>query len=70
MIKQMVKLEHKIGDRVYNLFCDSDSPTIEIKEALSKFVAVVVNVEEKAKEAAQEENKKNEEEVITPTEVI
>jgi len=70
MIKQMVKLEHKIGDRAYYLFCDSDSPTIEIKEALSKFTAVVVNVEEKAKETAQQENKKDEDEVITPTEVM
>ena len=53
MISSLVKFEHKIGDKVYHLFCDHDSPIVEIKDALSQFMGHCVNVENQIK--AQQE---------------
>lgn len=50
MLTNVSKLEHKIGDRVYQLFCDPMSPTSELKEALFEFVKFVGKVEDAVKE--------------------
>lgn len=59
MIKNLVQLEHTIGDKVYRLACDNDSPLNEIKDALFQFLKIVGNIEDqiKAKQASQEEKK-------------
>lgn len=59
MLKNLVRLEHKIGDRIYHLFCDPDSPTAEIKEVCTQFMARMVHIEQ----AAAESSKKIPEEV-------
>ena len=45
MIKNITRIEHKIGDRLFHLLCDQDSPVAEVKEALSQFMAYVVQIE-------------------------
>ena len=55
MIKQISRLEHKIGDRVYHLLVESDSPLSEVKECLFQFLAYCAKIEDAAK--AQQEQK-------------
>ena len=63
MIKNIVKLEHKIGERVYHLLCDNDSPISEVKEALAQFLGYAVAIEK-----AVSESTKSKEEVEQPKE--
>lgn len=46
MLKNLTSLTHKIGEKVYTLYCDMDSPISEVKEALFKFVGHVSKIEE------------------------
>jgi hypothetical protein len=52
--------KHQIGERSYYFTCDSNSPIVEIKDALCHFIATVVNFENsvvaemKAKQLAEE----------------
>ena len=72
MLKNIVKLEFMIANRVYHFFCDNDSPIEHIKEALFQCQKFVGSIEDQVK--AQMEAKNNEEkpaedlqsEVITP----
>ena len=59
MIKNITKLEHKIGDRFYQFFCDQDSPVGEVHDALSRFKTHVVGIINSA-EASEKECKKEE----------
>ena len=49
MLKNISRLEHKIGDKVYHLLCDSDSPLNEIKESLFQFLKFIGQVEDTVK---------------------
>lgn len=53
MIKSVARLEHKIGDRIYHMICDNDSPIAEVKEALFKFMGHVSQVEDAAEKQAE-----------------
>jgi hypothetical protein len=53
MIKNITKLEHKIGERTYQFLCDNDSPLGECHDAISKFKSYVVELI-KSKDEAQE----------------
>jgi len=53
MLKNLARLEHKVGDRVYHLLCDNDSPIVEVKDALTQFLGYAVQVEKMAAEAKQ-----------------
>lgn len=66
MLKNVVKLEHKIGERVYQLLCDHDSPVFEVKEALSTFFEFAQNVEKEASEKAVSSQEEKLEELKTP----
>jgi len=57
MIKNKTTLEHKIGERLYQLVLDSDSPLGEVFDVLCHMKAFVVK---KINESVQE-NVKNEE---------
>ena len=66
MIKNLCSLEHTVGDRVYRLLCDNDSPLNDIKEVLFQFQKYIGQIEDQVKaqqDAAQildspvEENK-------------
>jgi hypothetical protein len=56
MLKNITRIEHKVNDRVFHLFCDSDSPLNEVKEALVEFLKIVGNIEDQVK-ANQEAQK-------------
>jgi hypothetical protein len=49
MLKNIAKLEVKVGDRNYQLFVDNDSPLNDIKDALFQFSKYVGYVEDQAK---------------------
>jgi len=51
MLKNLARLEHKVGDRVYHLLCDNDSPITEVKEAITQFLGYVVHIEKMAAES-------------------
>ena len=63
MIKNVTRLEHKVGDRVYHFLCDNDSSLGEIHDALAKFksyVVEIINAAEKQKEQVPVEEPKTE----------
>lgn len=43
MLKNIAKLEVKIGERLYHFFCDQDSPIGEIHDAITQMKGFVVN---------------------------
>lgn len=53
MLKNITRLEHVIGDKVYHLTCDADSPLEHVKDALFQFTKFVGQIEDNIK-AAQE----------------
>lgn len=54
MFKSIVKLEHKIGERIYSFICENDSPLGEAHDALAKFKAHVVELINRADQAKSE----------------
>lgn len=69
MLKNISRLEHIIGNKVYHLLCDSDCPIPEVKEALVQFLTYLSKVEESIKSAQEQqklEEEKKEETVIIP----
>lgn len=68
MLKNISRLEHKIGDRVYHLLCDNDSPLNEVKDALFQFLKYVGQIEDAVK--AQQEQKQAEEAKLPTPDVI
>lgn len=61
MIKNVSKLEIKISEKIYQFFCDQDSPLAEAKEALFQFQKFVGQIEDAVK-AQQEQAAKEAEE--------
>lgn len=59
MLKNIIKLEHKIEGRDYQFLGDNDSPLAHVKEALFQFLKYVGQIEDQAR--AQQEMIKNEE---------
>ncbi len=53
MLKNLSRLEHKIGDRIYHFFCDVDAPIFEVKDVLLHFLKYSIDVEEAHIVAAQ-----------------
>lgn len=49
MLKNLSQLEHKIGDKVYQFFCDNNSPISEVKESLFQFLKFIGHIEDQAK---------------------
>lgn len=65
MIKQISKMECKIGERVFQLYCESDSPLADVKESMFQFLKYIGHIEDAAKQkASQEEPEKAPEEPI------
>ena len=50
MIKSLVKLEYKVGEREYCFLCDNNSPFGEVHDALSQFKAYALDQMSKAQE--------------------
>ncbi len=55
MLKIIARLEHRIGDNVYQFLCNQDAPTTEIKDVLCQFMKYVVCIEDAAAQKAKEE---------------
>lgn len=49
MLKNITRLEHKVGEKVYHFLCDNDSPVHEAKEAVMQFLKYIMSVEDAAK---------------------
>ena len=67
MLKNVSRLEHKSGERLFQFFADSDSPIPEVKEALFQFQKYVGALEDQVKmaqekAAAEQEQKASQEE--------
>ncbi len=62
MLKNLSRLECKIGEKVYQLMCDMDSPLEHVKEALFQFSKYIGSVEDsvKAQQSSQEKQKEPE----------
>ena len=43
MLNNIAKLEVKMGERVYQLFCEVDSPIGEVHDALSQMKIYIIN---------------------------
>jgi len=64
MLKNLVKLEFVVAEKLYHFLCDNDSPLEHIKEALFQCQHYIAKVEENVKAqavAAQEQLKTAEE---------
>lgn len=61
MLKNISKLEYKIGERLYQLILDNDSPIDHVKEALFQFQKYIGQIEDqvKAQQLAQQSEQKN-----------
>lgn len=68
MLKNISRLECKIGEKIYHLSCDFDSPLTEVKEAIFQFSKYIGHIEDQIK--AQEEAKKVQEDVQSNVEPI
>lgn len=63
MLRNVTQLTVQVGEKLYHLFCDHDSPIGHVKEAIFEFTKVVAEVEQKIKDAqkpAEEEQKVDE----------
>jgi len=63
MIKNISKLEFKVGERTYQFLCDIDAPLEHAKLALGEFWRYMLSVENKAKEAAADHEEEKAESV-------
>lgn len=59
MLKNLSQLECKVGEKIFHLTCDPDSPLEHLKEALFQFQKFVGRLEDqiKASQVKQEEVK-------------
>lgn len=62
MLKNVTKLEHKVGDRFFQFICDNDAPLGECHDALAAFKNFVIGKINEFHEASKskEEGKKDE----------
>lgn len=67
MLKDIVRLEFIVADKIYHFVCDNDSPLSHIKEALFQCQKYIGQVEDNVK--AQLAAKKAEEDAKAPKEV-
>jgi hypothetical protein len=68
MLKNLSKLELEIGNKMYQLLCENDSPIEHVKEALFQFQKYIGQIEDqvKATKKAQEEEAKKKEQEKSP----
>lgn len=63
MLKNITKLECQIGDKIYQLLCEMDSPLTHVKEALFQFQKYVGQIEDQARDSQEKVEEKVQEEV-------
>lgn len=57
MLKNISRLEAKVGEKVFHFLSDMDANTHEVKQALYQYLGFVNQVEEDAKKKEQESKK-------------
>jgi len=60
MLKNVTQMTVQVGEKIFHMICDHDSPINHVKEALFQFMKIVGEAEQRAKEAqkpADEEKK-------------
>jgi hypothetical protein len=60
MLKNISRLEHKIGERIYHFSCEMESPIPDVKESLVQFIKYIAQIEDQIK-SHQEQMKLQEE---------
>lgn len=55
MLKNISRLQHVIGDRVFHLLCDSDSPLTEVRDSILEFLKFIGRMEDAAKQAQEQQ---------------
>ena len=72
MLKMIARLEATVGEKVFHLDCDPQSPLHEVREALSQFMTHVDNIEKLALEAAKkaEEEKQSSSDCLETVEPV
>lgn len=70
MLKNIVKLECVVEDKVFQFICDNDAPIEHVKEALFQCQTYIGQVEQniKSQMAQKESEEKSSEEIATPEE--
>lgn len=63
MLKNISKLQCKVGEKDYNLLCDNDSPLEHVKEAILQFLKYVQLVEDQVKEQIEAQKSATEQSV-------
>jgi hypothetical protein len=63
MLKNLTVLEHKIGENVYQMICNPNSPISEIKDVLFQFMKYIGQIEDQTlhQQRVQQEQKKQQE---------
>ncbi len=49
MISNITRIECKVGEKVYHLSCDMDSPVADVKEAVFQFQKYIGHIEDQIK---------------------
>ena len=58
MLKNLVQLDHKIGENTYQFLCQNTAPLHEIKDALCQFMKYVGNIEDQVRANQEAEKQK------------
>jgi len=49
MLKNISQLQHKIGEKMFRLQCESDASLVDVKESLCHFIKYICLIEESIK---------------------
>ncbi len=60
MLNQISKIEVKIGERVYQLLCEMDSPLGQVHDALSTMKGFIINKMQEAEKISKPEKEEEE----------
>ncbi len=63
MLKNIVKLEFMVADRIYHFLCDNDSPLEHIKEALFQCQKLIGQIEDNIKSQLEAQKAQENQEV-------
>lgn len=46
MLQNVTRIKTTVGEKIFEFYCDNDSPIQTVKEALFQFIKIVVQIEE------------------------
>ncbi len=68
MLKNIVRLEHTVADKLFHFHCDHDASTGMIKEALCQFLKFVGQIEDQVRAQSEQSDPVTEPVVESPPE--